>query len=211
MSHSLFSFTSSPLFPSYPSLWNTHLLCSILFSLPCHQSPPSHTDACLTQNFGSESSSLEVNIKPLTVLPRGEPLWAAQIEMHANKGSNASLPLQGNNWYSNLHPPNTIYLSGCNEIFNMLLLYVSTCFIHSNLLSVSLNQLCTVQLDSFPYNYPNMSGQPQQSQIICTGYKSWQNRAVNSFSLVFYIISLSWNFRYLKTNGFLKWKIYSFF
>jgi len=76
--------------------------------------------------------------------------------MHANKDANASLSLQQNNWYSNLHPPNTIYLSRCNEIFNMLLLYVRTCFIHNNLLSVSLNQHCTLQLDSFLCNYLNI-------------------------------------------------------
>lgn len=157
VSHSLFSFTSSPLSPSYPSLWNTlpTLFCFVFPTLS-PESSLSHRCIFNTQNLESGSNSLEVNIKPFNVLPWGEPLWAAQIEMHVNKDSNASLPLQQNNWYSNLHPPNTIYLSGCNEIFNMLLLYVCTCFIHNNLLSVSLNQPCTVQLDPFPYNYPNI-------------------------------------------------------
>lgn len=138
MSHGLFSFTSSPLFPSYLSLWNIPVLCSVFPALS-PESSLSHRCIFSTQNFESGSNSLEVNIKPSKVLPWGESLWAAQIEMHVNKGSNASLPLQRNNWYSDLHPPNVIYLSGCNEIFNMLLLYVHTCFIHNNLLSVSLN------------------------------------------------------------------------
>lgn len=147
--------------PQVPSPLVT--LHSEIFCLLCSVFPPLSPESSLshrcifnTQNFESGSNSLEVNIKPFNVLPRGEPLWAAQIEMHVNKDSNASLPLQQNNWYSNLHPPNTIYLSGCNKIFNMLLLYVRTCFIHNNLLSVSLNQHCIVQLDPFPYNYPNI-------------------------------------------------------
>lgn len=47
MSHSLFSFTSNPLFPSYPSLWNIllPLLCSLFLR------PPSRTDASLTHEI----------------------------------------------------------------------------------------------------------------------------------------------------------------
>lgn len=125
------------------------LTLSLVSSLP-------HICIFNTQNFKSGSNSLEVNIKPFNLLPQGESLLAAQMQLHANTDANASLPLQQNNWYSNSHPPNTIYLSRCNKIFNMLLLYVRTCFIHSNLLSVSLNQHSTLQLDSFPRNYPNI-------------------------------------------------------
>lgn len=39
----------------------------------------------------------------------------------------------------------------------MLLLHVCTCLIYNNLLSVSLNQRCTLQLDPFPHNYPNIN------------------------------------------------------